>query len=243
MSIAGISNFRDFGGLPVAGGRILRGKLFRSAAPDALTAEGAAALGARVAAIVDLRGRVERGATSHPGLEDGKVAVLSTPIEPQTSGRLRAAFADGSATAAFTRAVMLEAYRAFARDHAARFGDALVTLVTDPRPVLVHCTAGKDRTGFIVAVLQAALGAQREDILADYLETNRAWDRASLRGHLPAEHAAMGPVLAADADYLDAAFDELARHFGDVHRYVATATAGRVTPSHLSALIEPEMTA
>lgn len=236
--LPGLSNFRDFGGLPVAGGRtIVTGRFFRSAAPLALEAAHIAALGRHVSVVVDLRGRVERGDTSHAGFPEAGVEVRSHPIEPRTSGTLFAMLRDGTASAAATKDLMIAAYRAYVTHHTADFGEALVTLVGSGRPALVHCTAGKDRTGFIVGVLQAALGADEADVLRDYLTTNTAWDRASVRGHMPLDHPAVQPVVHADADYLAAAFEEVHARHGGARGFVREATGGRVTDAMLDRLV------
>ena len=234
----GLSNFRDFGGLPVAGrGAIVTGRFFRSAAPLALESAHIAALGRHVAVVVDLRGRVERGQASHAGFPEAGVEVRSHPVEPRTSGALFAMLQDGTASAAATKDLMIAAYRAYVTHHAADFGEALVSLVGSGRPALVHCTAGKDRTGFIVGVLQAALGADEADIVRDYLTTNTAWDRASVRGHMPLDHPAVQPVIHADGDYLAAAFEEVHARHGSARAFVREATGGRVTEAMLDALV------
>ena len=187
--------------------------------------------------VVDLRGRVERGPSSHAGFADAGFEVLSHPVEPRTSGALFAMLQAGTASAPVTKDLMITAYRAYVTHHAADFGGALTAIVQAGRPALVHCTAGKDRTGFIVGVLQAALGADEADIVEDYLTTNRAWDRASVRGHMPLDHPAVQPVLLADADYLAAAFEEVRAHHGGARSFVRAATGGRVTDADLDRLV------
>jgi hypothetical protein len=54
-------------------------------------------------------------------------------------------------------------------------------LIASKGPTLVHCTAGKDRTGIAIAVLLAAVGVTREQIIADYIETGRNMDRVLAR--------------------------------------------------------------
>ena len=238
---AGISNFRDFGGLPVArGGRIVTGRLFRSAAPLGLDGASIASLGRRVSVLVDLRGSAERGPASHAGFDVAGLEVLSIPIEPGTGAPLKSLLESGTATARATRDIMIEAYRGFVRDHAGTFGSALLTVAASDRPVLVHCTAGKDRTGFLVAILQAALGADEHAIQRDYLETNAAWDRASVVGHLPLHDPAIGPVLSADPIYLEAAFDEIRSRYGSPRAFIARATGGQLSETRLDDLIERE---
>jgi protein-tyrosine phosphatase len=239
--IDGVSNFRDFGGLATrCGGRMIAGRLFRSASPGAITQAGIEQLESRaIRTVVDLRGIAERS-RAIAGFDPGRIVVRSTPVEPKTSAQLHAMLAAGGARAADVRTVMIRSYRGYVGEAAEAFGDAFQALLADDDGggKLVHCTAGKDRTGFVVAVIQAALGASRDAISEDYLATNRHWDRASAAGHLPLDAEAIEPVLVADPDYLAAAFDEIERRDGDPVAFIARATRGRVTPAHLEAIIE-----
>jgi protein-tyrosine phosphatase len=100
-------------------------------------------------------------------------------------------------------------YRWFVTDAGARARFAAVLRViaeADGAPVLFHCTAGKDRTGWTAALLLTALGVPREAVLADYLLTNERAARLIARAD-----PLLLPLARADAAYLDAAFDEIAR--------------------------------
>jgi protein-tyrosine phosphatase len=239
-AVDGVSNFRDFGGLTTQGGaRIVAGRLFRSANPAGVTAEGKTRLAQLgIATIVDLRGTVER----MKALADfgaAPIAIRTTPIEPKTSVRLREHLAVPGVHAGQIRDLMIASYRGYVNDAARAFGAAFHAILAETDgALLVHCTAGKDRTGFVVAVLQAALGVPRDAILADYLATNLHWDRASAAGHVPMESDAVEPVLVADADYLAAAFEEIEKRDGDVLAFLHRATGGRITQRQLDALIE-----
>jgi protein-tyrosine phosphatase len=100
--------------------------------------------------------------------------------------------------------------------------------------MILHCTAGKDRTGFLVAMLLSALGVPRDAIFEDYLLTNASVD---LRARLVADESGFGlapstrfimelqpeareAVLAADADYLRAAFAAIEASHGTVGEYL-----------------------
>lgn len=238
--VDGVSNFRDFGGLATQdGAKIVAGRLFRSANPAGVTAEGAARLAQLgIATIVDLRGTAER-IKALADFGPAPIAIRAAPIEPKTSTKLREMLALPETKAAHIRDLMIHSYRGYVNDAAPAFGEAFHAILAQADgPLLVHCTAGKDRTGFVVAVLQAALGVKRDAIFDDYLATNRHWDRASVAGHVPTDSDAVEPVLVADADYLAAAFDEIERRDGDVIAFLRRATEGRVTQAHLDALIE-----
>jgi protein-tyrosine phosphatase len=239
-AIDGVSNFRDFGGLTAGGNaRVVAGRLYRSANPARVTDEGVAQLTRLgIATIVDLRGTAER-AKALADFGAVPIAIRATPIEPKTSVRLREMLTVPGTRAGQIRDLMIASYRGYVNEAAVDFGAAFQAILAESEgPLLVHCTAGKDRTGFVVAVLQAALAVPRDAIFEDYLATNRHWDRASAAGHVPMESDAVEPVLVADADYLAAAFEEIEKRDGDVRAFLHRATAGRVTQSHLDALIE-----
>jgi protein-tyrosine phosphatase len=123
-----------------------------------------------------------------------------------------------------------------------RFFEALAT--TDGA-VLVHCTGGKDRTGFIVALTHRLLGVHRDDILADYLLTNEVWrfdahgaavasGIANATGRAP-NQAAVRAVMEVDAAYLDTAFAAMETGAGSVDGYLETLLG--ITPSIREAIM------
>jgi protein-tyrosine phosphatase len=92
------------------------------------------------------------------------------------------------------------------------------------RPALFHCTTGKDRTGWAAAATLTLLGVSEEDVLADFLITNRHllpalkpyFDRFASAGGDP---ALLTPVLGVEPAYLQAAFDEMHNRFGSIESY------------------------
>ena len=90
---------------------------------------------------------------------------------------------------------------------------------------LVHCAAGKDRTGFAVAMILSALGVPRETIFADYMLTanylfaDKEIPRLTKKYQWPGEPAVMCPMLEVRPDYLMAAFDIIDREFASIEEY------------------------
>jgi protein-tyrosine phosphatase len=239
-AIAGASNFRDFGRYETARGQpVAAGRLYRSAHLAGLTVDGARALTELgVATVIDLRGVEERRRAPAAFIGVNGVRLVSAPVEPGTSASIAALQRDGALTRAAIRDLMIETYRSFVASEAASFGRALSAIdEAGDRPLLIHCTAGKDRTGFLVALLHALLGVPRDHILADYDATNIEWDRASVSG-LALDSDVFEPMLVADADYLDAAFAEIERIDGSAEDFLRRATAGRVAPERLHAFLE-----
>ncbi|WP_159347081.1 tyrosine-protein phosphatase [Roseomonas harenae] len=179
IALAGCTNMRDLGGYRGHGGRRLRfGQVFRAASLASLTEEDLVTLGALgLRSIVDLRG-VEESRRAPTRLPNPAPEVLALPVEPLVGGSLREILATGRATGEDVLTLLGQAYAAYASEKLPRFR-ALLELIADParRPLAFHCTAGKDRTGFGTALLLLALGVERDEIVTDYLATNRFWRR------------------------------------------------------------------
>jgi protein-tyrosine phosphatase len=107
-------------------------------------------------------------------------------------------------------------------DHASMYLVELVREVSTARgATLIHCAAGKDRTGVSVALLLRLVGASREDVVADYLETERAEQAISSRlRKMPGRHhrAALPPeFLAVPVEAIEGVLDVWDEHEGGVH--------------------------
>lgn len=225
IEITGLSNLRDFGGYATGDGAVIpAGRLFRSAhlgrVPTA-AAPALAALGLRT--IIDLRGREERLKNAPDPAVLGGIAVVPAPVEPGSFTSMIAP--DGSAiTADMNRERILWVYRRFAGDAAAQMGAALVRVYEAAEaPLLIHCTAGKDRTGFVAATLLRLLGVPEDTVLADYHLTNDHWDR-DYSGNAIFPPEVVAPLLLAHADYLGAAFAEIDRVDGSLAAYADRVT-------------------
>ena len=100
--------------------------------------------------------------------------------------------------------------------------------------VLIHCTAGKDRTGFVSALLLAILGVARSEIMADYLASRgRRTDRVveATRRLMQAQVGAVSldaleALLDVDEAYLDTSFDTISADYGDLAGYLKAAGVG-----------------
>ena len=110
----------------------------------------------------------------------------------------------------------------------ARMGLLLRTMASTADAQLFHCTSGKDRTGWVAALLHTIAGVPRETILKDYLLTNtytEAWMNATYQqmlAHNGKDAADLyWPLLGVQRSYLEAEFDEAQRGFGSMGRYLS----------------------
>ena len=217
----GANNFRDLGGYPVAGGKSTRwGLVYRSGRLHNLT-EGDLKLFGRlgVRAVFDLRGDTERG------LDPDPVPSVHLPILDDLAGE--------EGVGIIRATTIREAEEAVARIYAgllrrrARVYGQLLSSLADPanRPAVVHCTAGKDRTGLAAALLLGALGVDRATVLYDYELTGQEdyFDADSLRRTLSAagvSPAAAHVVIGAPSAPLARALEELDRAYGGTEEYL-----------------------
>lgn len=169
IDFEGIVNCRDLGGVPLPGGQAVRpGVFFRSETPQAMT-EGDVSRALdefSITRVLDIRGRKMRGhdnGGSGPLGADGRSILIDffaeaggiDNIDETPDGFLSSLFDVGGPALATCIKQVVEADGA----------------------VLLHCHTGKDRTGFVAAMILALLGASDEDIRADYLMTVPVFDR------------------------------------------------------------------
>lgn len=165
LSWEGSLNARDLAGLHTPYGPLQPGRLIRSGNLSRLTFKGRAQLrAAGVSRIVDVRDASERRFDPAPFL--GEALYLNIPALPHGNRKLNEASAAARSNADHYRAML---------EHAAGNLILILQQIVDAPPgaVLIHCHAGKDRTGLVVALALFVLGVSDEQISADYAETDR----------------------------------------------------------------------
>jgi len=213
IPLQGASNFRDLGGYETADGGTVRWRtVFRSGAMDRLTDADLVSVGAlRLRTVCDLRHADEVAASPSRLPSTDPPTTVSLPIRTAANPRLRALLQAGDQNGApAVHNTLTESYRCYVRDHADVYGALMLRLAdADNHPLVFHCSAGKDRTGFAAALILMTLGVPEDTIFADYRLTNTYWTegRERVSGTMP--EALRAAVIAADDAYLRAAIDTL----------------------------------
>jgi len=228
-------NFRDLGGLPTRDGRGLRhGLIYRSEGPVRLLPEHRQELRSLdIKLICDLRAEIERAAAPNDWNATGRLLNFDVvnDLRVSTHEAWRALRDDASETAA--KIAMRSNYTAIPFALQPQLADLIGAVIDGEAPVLIHCTAGKDRTGVLIALLLALLGVGRDEIDADYLRSDVfatnldlcssiAESFKMMFGFSPSA-VAIRTMLGVDSEYLDAAFEAVARDFGSVDAYFTSA--------------------
>lgn len=219
-----------------SGAVIRTGLALRSAAPTGAKAQ-AALTSLDVRTVVDLRTEPERN--SQPDdLPEAVEHVIADVLADQPDagaasvGSLAAAAMSGEGsplTAAQVKALMISSYDAFVTLTSARRATAetltrLASAESD-HAVLFHCTAGKDRTGWMAALTYRILDVDPDEVMADYLASGPivAAMLEPLRAGIEArgiDLTALAPAMTVEPEYLDTAFDAMVREFGTLARYL-----------------------
>jgi protein-tyrosine phosphatase len=232
LPLTGVHNFRDYGGYAVdSGGRLRTGILWRSAHHEQASDDDLAAIDALgIDTVVDLRGDDERAA--HPCRRSTNFSARVMFAPGNTAGLApHLAAAKANITAEVARERMIATYEGmpYRPVLVESLKLYLAALAEYDSPSLVHCVAGKDRTGFAVALVHRLLGVHEDDVMADYLLTNvagRIDERVEqgarvIRANYGAEikDDAIRTLMMVSPAYLDAAFSAMRERHGSLAQY------------------------
>lgn len=229
-----IFNFRDFGGYDTPSGPLARGRLFRSASfHDATEADIARLEAMDVRFLVDLRRPEERAFEPNRWPGENRRSIFNDEgaggvnLPPHLVALLQSDLSPASVTA-----YMKSLYREIPFDaRLVKLYRAWFDEMGEGGIGVIHCAAGKDRTGIACALTLLALGVSEEDVFADYEFTNQAVDiearlpriqeRMEERLARKLDAASLRPMLGVDADYLREAFAAIRARNGGVDAYLA----------------------
>jgi protein-tyrosine phosphatase len=207
LTLNGTDNTRDLGGYPVPGGYTCWGRTFRSDEPVNLTAldvETLQKLG--VTTHIDLRTQeeVERrpsAAANRPGFQYHHVDLCACmQMMPDDEAGVAISYFEMTQQTG----PMARIFRIIAK---AQGG------------VLFHCAAGKDRTGVVAAILLMLAGAQRQDLLADYVLTG-AYMREPVRKLIETDPDIPLFILTPRIEYIEAFLDSFLVAYGSAYDYL-----------------------
>jgi protein-tyrosine phosphatase len=231
----GIHNLRDYGGYAVAGGgRVKTGVLLRSGQHmEASDADLALIDALDIRTVIDLRGTSER--TGFPCRRHANFAAQVIAYDGETTNSPPHEGGGGQVvmTPAKARERMLAVYTRMPVNPAMIwvFREYFNALDANEGGSLVHCFAGKDRTGIAASLLLHVLGVHRDDYTAEFLLTNEAPTRAILeRQSLPRMEAHFGAIdaqalhnlMGVLPEYIETYIAKVTEDHGSLDAYLAT---------------------
>jgi len=234
--LQGVENFRDFGDYAAGQGRLKKGVLFRAAHQAQATDDDLVAMAALgVVTIVDLRRPNERQRDPSRRWEGFAAEVIDNDLGVTGEDPWHAFLRGSDLSVGSIRGYLVEYYRRapFAERHLDLFRRYFQALAAAGGPVLIHCAAGKDRTGLLAALTHHVAGVGDDDLVDDYLLTNDE-ARFARRGPVFADlleaelgrrpsDAAVRVAMGVEADYLAAAIAEIKARHGSLDGYLEQA--------------------
>lgn len=237
VSIEGVKNTRDLGGLTTSDGRTIQaGLLIRSGEIDHITESGKADLNAMgVAAVIDLRTTSEASAGPAEWSEGTGPERFNFPLLENETDRIiemRRMIKSGTAESEWMDNAFRDSFGSIPIEDSAsirKVFDLLLEL-PDGKPLLFHCSGGKDRTGVVSAMVLTSLGVPREQIEADFMMSNVLIQpdktavemankiNAANGTDMPAE--ALWPSLGVKREYLDYFYSTVESKYGSVEDYL-----------------------
>ena len=239
IKLENINNFRDVGGAVTTDGRRVRtGRIYRSghlAGASDTDIDTLAALGLRL--VIDFRGPVDIAHEGEDRLPDG-VERMSLPMfDAQTTDDVRRLFSQGDPASIMERfgegrafEVMKEVAATLVThpERCEQFGQMVRRLAEpDGTPALIHCSAGKDRTGWAASLVLLTLGVDEGEVIAHYLESNArnpyrsaAMSRLQEAGIDP---EIIVPFITVHEDYVRASLTALEETWGGIDGYLHDA--------------------
>lgn len=230
-----INNFRDFGGYRTRNGTCLKkGLLYRSGDLSRATnadLDHLSSLGIKT--VCDLRSEGERQRQPDRIPEAKPFTLFNIPMRPIVDYHARSlrrlfSLMFGRERHTDYIAESYKAYREYATSYLPQL-KALFQRISHPEnlPVLIHCSAGKDRTGVVSSLIQLVLGVSVETVMDDYLKTNGLLDtyieqvyrQLSKLAYFGVPWKMYTPLFDARSEYLNAALMQVKEEFGAIDEW------------------------
>lgn len=220
LKFAGTYNFRDVGGYPTCNGGAIRWRtLFRSDSPHRLSeADRASLIECGLQTSIDLRQAEELAEAPNAFAVSSHVSYRHLPLLNDTPSMPE------------VLPTLVEIYRRILDERSEQVAAVLAALAAPGAlPAVVNCTAGKDRTGLIVALLLGLVGVPEETIVADYALSGACLAGVYLdeaRRRAEAQGFSYDLLVLCDPDFMRATLAHLRARYGGIEAYVRTAGLG-----------------
>lgn len=221
-----IQNIRDIGGyLTTHSQRMTKwGKLYRSGELSSVSEWDSIRLAnLDIKTIIDLRTASE-GAYSP--LRYTKANVIHIPIATGNMDDIPERIDEGHMRKGDGILYMQDMYLQFITSNSKQFAQVLDHLQNqDNYPVIINCSLGKDRTGFLSAMLLSALGVPEETILKDYMSSNDYIDKSHYaymaRGLDTDAQETITVLLSANESLMELVFQKIDKEYGSIDKYLS----------------------
>lgn len=226
-------NFRDLGGYKTTDGKTVKwGLIYRSDKLSDLSSDDEFYLDRLgLTRIVDFRSIKERESAPDRIAPASSIAIQQVPIKVTGADfdLIKSKIESGDLQENELSALLVQANRELVEQYTLIYRAWIQSILADNGlPMVFHCTAGKDRTGFAAAIVLLAVGVPKETVMADYLATNaytadqidKTVNVVKWASLFQADAEALRPILGVEERYLNEAFLAIEEHYGSIENYL-----------------------
>lgn len=234
LNFEGIYNFRDLGGYTTYDDRRVKwGTLYRSGSLHGASPSDLHWLSElNLHTLVDFRSAAEKAEEPDRLPEPNNIEVVEIPAmdngDDSMANEIMTRIKEGSLGEIDPHELMIEGNRQFPTTFNPEYSQFIRTvLAADGKPVLWHCSAGKDRAGFGAAILLRLLGVSQEQVMADYM-LSKQYSLAARKNQIRMLRLFKGEetadklqvLMGVEPEWLQAAFDTIDERYGNFDGYV-----------------------
>lgn len=230
----GLYNFRDIGGFITNDGRVMKkGVLFRSDELSRLSVKDIDVFNhLKIKLICDLRTDQERKSKPSKFSSGHTIKVMNISIQDRSQEFTRFEFFKflvSNSTSINFETIMKDMYYNMAFVNNSKINEVITLLSEqDHLPALIHCTGGKDRTGFISALIQLMVGVPYHKVMEEYLYSNHLIEPKMKKAEkmirwmslFQVSSERIKPMLEVRREYLDDIYKEIINQYGDIETYL-----------------------
>jgi protein-tyrosine phosphatase len=231
----GVRNFRDIGGhRTVTGARVRTGRIYRAGhLADATDDDLRALEQLRIGVVIDFRGPTDIADEGDDRLPPGARLVSIPMFDPARGADIRTLLYEGAPEVVAETFGEGRALEAMARGAAnlvtdttrvQQYGEMLRTIIEADAPAIIHCSAGKDRTGWAASLMLLALGVPEQTVIDHYLESNlhrrEQSDRFEQFTRAGIDPSILEPFFGVREEYKRAALVALDERWGGIDGYL-----------------------
>ncbi|MBN1524695.1 MAG: tyrosine-protein phosphatase [Spirochaetales bacterium] len=239
-------NLRDIGGIATQSGQFIKkNHIFRSANTDTLRMKDVRYLESlNIETIVDLRPVSEQKRKKHPPSLP-HITTIPIAISEKTKKRLKPYFFKKNSKEKITE-IVNSIYREMVHNFKPQV-QRIFKLLLHPEkyPFLIHCRAGKDRTGFIISLILLLLNVDKQVIIQDYLSSNDFIIPYARRILIPLKIVTFGffpshnleTVLAVQPLYIQTIFETIEKEYNGINGYLETCGISKTEQEQLIAIL------
>ena len=223
LELDGASNFRDLGGYETSDGmRLKKGLVFRSDSLSYLTPDDIKKIQKLgIKTVCDFRSELEMEEFPSPFSSITSPKLKHLPIKTLGTQDLRELSSKEGVTSMELANELQEHYVLYVNQHKKVYCKFIKTIANGDIPLVFHCFAGKDRTGYGALLFLSIMGVKKEIIIEDYLLTNQFYKGPLVNEDWRDSNSELlKPLFEARVDYINAAFNEIFNKYDKIEDFV-----------------------